>query len=109
MWHSTSSELVTGHLLDHFLILMCFLVPLPGKKVQQESIPAAPRLLRPVIEKFIDIELSSMRKTIAKRLTESKVSVSTSLRFKARFRFLAPLTNKPGMENLYNTGLSLGF
>lgn len=66
---------------------LSLVVPLPGKKIKQEFSTAAPILLRPVIEKFIDIELSSMRKTIAKRLTESKVIFLISQQYELNFKF----------------------
>lgn len=48
-------------------------MPLPGVKSTDEREPAVVR--RPSTERYVDIEISSMRKTIAKRLTESKVRV----------------------------------
>lgn len=55
---------------DYFINI---LVPLPSKKGSQESQFSVSQFKRQVKQKYIDMDISSMRKTIAKRLTESKV------------------------------------
>lgn len=52
-----------------------FVVPLPGESSSPKSVTQTP-VLRPAKGPgFVDIPLTGMRLTIAKRLTESKVNI----------------------------------
>lgn len=50
-------------------------VPLPGKKSVADASSERSPTGRPIIPKYTDIEVSSMRRTIANRLTQSKTSI----------------------------------
>lgn len=61
------------------MFLINYIVPLPGSKevsnAQGTKLESVTRHIERIRsrQRYVDIEISSMRKTIAKRLTESKV------------------------------------